>query len=254
MKRLEEKLTLRGPDVTCLRHINPELEVLYVLQGTVTAERDGQRYTLTAGQALLIPPYHLHVFQPGPGTRARVYMMAESVYRDAMDRGGCPEGPAVTVPPAAGAYLEELEDGRSRWRPDTYAGTVLALFRNLFAETATRVFPADTEDWDRVLLDYLADHLAEGPTVAELAARVGRSPRQLGQAFRARYGIRLPELIRNMQVDRAVTMLETGTKTVTEIAAECGFSSLRSFNRVFYEAMGETPTQCRRRVRNEERK
>ena len=63
-----------------------------------------------------------------------------------------------------------------------------------------------------------------------------------------------PELIRNMQVDRAVTMLETGTKTVTEIAAECGFSSLRSFNRVFYEAMGETPTQCRRRVRNEERK
>ena len=50
------------------------------------------------------------------------------------------------------------------------------------------------------------------------------------------------KFLNNMRIEKAMTLLSASDKTVTEIAYECGFGSLRSFNRVFMAFAGKTPT------------
>ena len=48
------------------------------------------------------------------------------------------------------------------------------------------------------------------------------------------------------RVDRARTLLQSTDLPITEVALRSGFQSTRSFNRVYRELTGLTPTQVKR--------
>ena len=49
-----------------------------------------------------------------------------------------------------------------------------------------------------------------------------------------------------LRINKSKKMLETTAKSVTEIALECGYSSLRSFNRTFLAQEKITPTEYKK--------
>ena len=46
-----------------------------------------------------------------------------------------------------------------------------------------------------------------------------------------------------VRIEQAIQMLSTNQHRMIEIALECGFSNIRTFNRVFKEITGYTPTE-----------
>ncbi|MFJ1299193.1 response regulator [Pseudomonadota bacterium AL_CKDN230030165-1A_HGKHYDSX7] len=92
---------------------------------------------------------------------------------------------------------------------------------------------------------YLAQCLASPPTLAELARKVGTYEKKLSLAFRRQLGKTVFEHLRDARLDRAQQLLSDTRLSVTDIAAETGFSNAANFATAFRKKAGITPTEFR---------
>ena len=92
-------------------------------------------------------------------------------------------------------------------------------------------------------------HLAQPYTVGRLAQRLSVSERELNRAFAKYAGDTPASLSRKIRLARGHWLLVNTTRTVTQIAADCGFADGAHFYRWFGSVYGETPTRFRNRRR-----
>ena len=101
------------------------------------------------------------------------------------------------------------------------------------------------EDAFNRALDYLNKNYMDDITLDSLAAYAGFSRYTLSRMFRQHTGYTFTQCLSKRRVDMAMELL-SGTKIpVTQVALQCGFNSIATFNRVFREFRGCTPTQYR---------
>jgi AraC-like DNA-binding protein len=84
-----------------------------------------------------------------------------------------------------------------------------------------------------VVARYVRDCLRreDVPRVSELAALHGLTPEYVSRAFRDRFGVRISDFMKAMQVRAAQRMLRDTDLNTTRIAYRCGFGTRRSFFR-----------------------
>lgn len=95
------------------------------------------------------------------------------------------------------------------------------------------------------LLDYIATHLNEAISVAQLADKACLTESHLVKAFRKGMGITPLQYIIRKKIQYAQTLLLSTTMTVKEIAAEVGMSDPSYFIRLFKKNIGFTPQEYR---------
>ena len=69
------------------------------------------------------------------------------------------------------------------------------------------------------------------------------------RSFKDTFGETPHRYLQRRRVERAMYLLRTTDRSVTEICMEVGFSSLGSFSSTFTEIVGETPSRFRHRGR-----
>lgn len=89
---------------------------------------------------------------------------------------------------------------------------------------------------------------APGATVEMLAARVGVGGRHLSRLFQKHLGASPLEVAKTARVQRAKRLLTGTDMTITEIALQAGFGSVRRFNAVFQAVYRRPPTEIKRRL------
>jgi AraC family transcriptional regulator len=96
-----------------------------------------------------------------------------------------------------------------------------------------------------VVLEYLQAHLDRNVTLAELAALVNLTPRYFCEAFRRAIGRPPHQFQLEQRVERAKSLLQQSTVSVSEIALLAGFSSQSHLNVCFRRLVGVTPARYR---------
>ena len=107
---------------------------------------------------------------------------------------------------------------------------------------------ADTRVRRALLL--MEQNLSRPLPIAQIAARLELSPRQLERKFHAALGQRPAELYRALRLRYARWLLDTTNRSVTEIALEAGFSDCAHFSRQFKAQHGVAPTLARGKSRD----
>lgn len=87
------------------------------------------------------------------------------------------------------------------------------------------------------------------PSLAELAALIGISPRHLQRGFKQATGVTLRYHMRRKSRERAVALVAATDLSFKEIAVRLGFQRQGSFSSAFRDAEGESPREYRRRRR-----
>jgi transcriptional regulator GlxA family with amidase domain len=82
------------------------------------------------------------------------------------------------------------------------------------------------------------------PTLARIACV---SEAHFIRTFRATFGETPNRYLQRRRVERAMFLLRSSDRSVTDICMDVGFSSLGTFSRVFREIVGEPPSEYRRR-------
>lgn len=97
------------------------------------------------------------------------------------------------------------------------------------------------------ILNYIDAHLTDTLRVAELAQQVGLSTSHLSRVFKSHFGLNLGAYVRRQRMARAREMMLTTSKSLAEIALECGLADQAHFTRAFRCLMGVTPGRWRAR-------
>ncbi len=97
--------------------------------------------------------------------------------------------------------------------------------------------------------DYLARHMAEPVIIADLAERVGASPRSLNRAFLRFRGMTPSRYLQNLRVEAAHRLLSSDDclLDLRAVAAQVGFGSYAPFWRAYVRRFGRPPSLGRRR-------
>jgi AraC-like DNA-binding protein len=106
------------------------------------------------------------------------------------------------------------------------------------------------EDSNRRLLrarDAIDGAYAEPLDVPTLARIAHVSEAHFIRTFRATFGETPNRYLQRRRVERAMFLLRSGDRSVTDICMDVGFSSLGTFSRVFRDIVGEPPSAYRAR-------
>ena len=101
------------------------------------------------------------------------------------------------------------------------------------------------EDAFNRALEYLGKNYMDDVTLDSLAAYAGFSRYTLSRMFRQHTGATFTQYLARRRVELAMELLSGSRMPVTQVALQCGFNSIATFNRVFREIKGCTPTQYR---------
>jgi transcriptional regulator GlxA family with amidase domain len=107
-----------------------------------------------------------------------------------------------------------------------------------------------TEDANRRLLrarDVMDRAYAEPLDIAALARVAYVSEAHFIRRFRATFGETPHRYLQRRRVERAMFLLRSTVRPVTDICLETGFTSLGTFSRTFTAIVGEAPTTYRAR-------
>ena len=107
-----------------------------------------------------------------------------------------------------------------------------------------------TEQRNRWMLrarDAMDRSYAQPLDIPSLAAIAHVSEAHFIRTFRATFGETPHRYLQRRRVERAMFLLRTTDRSVTEVCFDVGFASLGTFSRTFRDVVGDSPTQYRRR-------
>ncbi|SFO46555.1 AraC-type DNA-binding protein [Geodermatophilus obscurus] len=107
-----------------------------------------------------------------------------------------------------------------------------------------------SEDSNRRMLrarDEMDRSYAEPLDVPALARIAHVSEAHFIRTFRATFGETPHRYLQRRRVERAMFLLRSTDRTVTDVCMAVGFASLGTFSRVFADVVGEPPSAYRRR-------
>ncbi len=85
---------------------------------------------------------------------------------------------------------------------------------------------------------------------AQMARELNESEARISKIINAHFGKSLPQLINEMRVQDSLQLLTQTPAPVAVIAGEVGFNSLPTFNRVFKDVMGVSPSDYRQQKKS----
>lgn len=100
----------------------------------------------------------------------------------------------------------------------------------------------------KLVLDYIEQHLAEKVSRPVLASVVGLSPYHFARAFRTSFGVPPHRYHMGRRMNRARELLLCSTLPVTQIGVRIGFRETSSFTRAYRKYAGLAPSEFRRQL------
>ncbi len=133
-----------------------------------------------------------------------------------------------------GAGLYELTGGLLRHLPTE---TVCALEQNKHLKRLEIL---------ESVFKYIDKNYQEQITLDEVAKVANFSMYHFTRFFKEATGLTFWQYLNNYKISKAVNLLLASTDSIAEIAFKCGFNSIKTFNRVFKQAKGVSPSQFKR--------
>ncbi len=103
-------------------------------------------------------------------------------------------------------------------------------------------------DMDNVAaaVQFIESHISELATIPEIADSVGIEAYKLQEGFKRTYGVTVNDYIKDYRLKRALTMLTSDDKNVSEVVYALGLSSRSYFSKIFKEKYGIAPSSLRK--------
>ncbi len=256
----------------CSWHFHPELQLCFVIEGSGQRLIGDQLCDIESGEVVLLGPNLPHVWRydssgesggDAGGIRAVVVHFDSSLLgAEWLER---PELRDVRLLltrasqglQATGKLQCELADRIRRLAGADGFAKIIGLLEmlHLMAESrelrticGTGYQPVASQlDVERLrrACDFIHDHAHKEISRDTVAAVVHMSGSGFSRFFKTRTGMTFQEFVADVRISRACQYLASSEMSVTEIALECGFGELTTFNRAFKKYRDTTPTKYR---------
>lgn len=249
-------------------HWHDELELIYIRQGGLQLNIDGQSYEGQSGQIFVVNPQQLHLMctenlQVDYYTLLFPLEFLSFQSLDALEREVflplrtgqllLASQPPPALQPGLAALLDRVVAVNEAAAPYYQLETrilLLQFFLQLLQARPTLLQAGGVRnEMQKSMLLYLQQHYQRRISLEELAARFHLSPKYLSRYFRVHFRMTLSQYICHLRLTHAQRLLETTDLPVTEVALQSGFPSVSLLIRQFKPVYGVPPLQYRKRHR-----
>ena len=251
----------------CDSHYHDSYEIYYLTAGTRRQFVDHKIYDIRKGDLILIPRRVIHKTTAIDRNRHTRYLLSfsEEFARDVCAGqadavlDGVFSAVKLTVPEAQRDYVLELfdrislesgtaaTDPLSRIMVKSCVSQLLVFIcrcnRKRPAEEQVEAIP---EEKIQQAAKYICDHFRRPLSLEEVASQVYMSQTYFSKKFRKVTGMNFREYLLSVRIRAADELLLETNRSVSDIAAECGFGDANYFGDVFKKMMGVSPMKYRK--------
>ncbi|ANE48524.1 hypothetical protein SY83_22075 [Paenibacillus swuensis] len=255
-------------DIEYSPHWHDEIEVVYVMQGRQRVGLNQDSYTLGEGDLFLIHSGQVHHYAPLPeGSRVFIIQYGLTLYDELAEkvRVRIVAQPHIPKPrqgedgklymrllkPVLELYQESLQQDQEC--PLAVKASIYELMKIVYRDVPHQVYSGYEQTRHRTKLerlqhvfDYVEAHYANELKLNQLAAVSNMSVYHFSRFFKEATGMTVGRYITSYRVTEADRLLQLTDVPVTEIAYRCGFRSIPTFNRVFKQLRGCSPSAVRK--------
>ena len=233
----------RGRDFNFPKHIHRSFEFITVLSGSMTVTVGDRSYVLEKNQGVLIFPDQIHALESTKSEHMLI-IFSPDIVRAYYSRhqGDSPTNNKISVPSYIVSQMEMLEDGCSAIKMKA----VLYSICSLLDESTEYVKRKRTDA--RLLysiFDFVEQNFEGDCTLAQLCESLGYNATYVSRFFSEMTQMSFVEFVNRYKISKACYLLSNTEKSILECSYDCGYKSLRTFNRNFKMYVGMTPTEYR---------
>lgn len=247
-------------DVDYIAHIHEEIEVGYVVSGKIRASNETEEWTLSQGDLFVFMPDEIHslttvepnevsVLRILPKQDDRVNFSLLRLKNNRVRRGD--RGYEALVSPVLQMVREwdGAEEGREmalrKYRYEIFLAILRELEHEGIRDDETKKLAHRTLLLRRVN-EYVSEHFAEPISLEEISDYCGYSKYYFSHCIKEITGSSFLDFLMLYRLSLACVRLRNRDGSVTQIAFDCGFNNLRSFNRMFRKHYKLSPTEYRK--------
>lgn len=226
-------------------HLHHSYEFLTVQAGVMTCTLETKSYAVHPGEGLLVLPDQIHSYHTQDFSQSVLWVFSDDWVPEFSAQLGQRAFAAPVFKMAAAPLMELLWQGNNRCKK--LAG--LYLICGTALEQCT-LCPRPHQDADAHLtariIDYIQANYTRALTLEEMAREFGYNYTYLSAYFNQRLHTGFQDFVNQYRVSHAAALLQGSSLPITQVAGQCGFGTIRSFNRVFRRAQGMSPSDFRR--------
>ncbi|MEK4350821.1 helix-turn-helix domain-containing protein [Paenibacillus sp. FSL R5-0475] len=255
-------------DIDFLAHWHNDLEIVYVFEGSIRMGINSETRILKAGDMAICSSGDIHYYD-SKDSSSKIMMV---IFNPSLIGfpGGWPLNVRLTSPfmekraireeevrfnNRLSQILQELMDEYNQ-KLEYHEQVIIGLLHE-WSGLILRHVPLDKinpqKDKRRItnmkimqgVLEYLDVNYMHPITLADAARQANMSLFYFSRFFKSLSGMSYIAYLSNIRVNQAEQLLLTTDKSILDIALECGFTNIRTFNRVFKQIKQRTPSELR---------
>ena len=230
-----------------ISHWHFDHEIAVCASGEALISLNQETYTLRKGQCIYLRGQSVHSILSVPGTTLYVSLFSDELLRRVTDNY------CLMDPVFADEFrvMERLERIRTAgFKKERFYDEIMnALMQQLIAEVfsvleiqASAVSTSAATERYRMLL-YDIDERAEDYSFARAVEYMNMSEAYFSRFFKKISGMTFSMYLNHIRVNKAIDLIQNQELSITEIAMNCGFETIRNFNRVFKQITGYSPRE-----------
>lgn len=253
----------RSTNITFYPHFHAEIEFIYVVSGAIRIGVNEESRLLRQGDMVICSSNDIHYFD-SRGLESEIIILICKPEWITMSKSWpvdfrfaspyiSADTPGLNMVKIILDELIQERDERQPGYPLLLKAGIARLYGGLQRYAGT--LPMDRSSKEKYesrrarmqqILSFIEDHYQEDLNVVVMAEHFSMEPSHFSRSFKAAIGMNFKTYLNTVRVLSAEHQLLNSDLSIMEIALECGFSSIRTFNRVFKELRGYPPSSLRR--------
>lgn len=229
-------------------HLHHSLEFLCVQSGALACTIGENRYRLNTGEALLVLPDQLHSYETPVQSQSILWVFSVDWVSEFMAAIGHNRFSNPVFEMQAQQVMELLWPGNNSCKQK--AGLYLICGTALEQCPQQPVsLPESDLHLSAQIIDYVQHNYTHALSLEQMARELGYNYTYLSAYLNQNLHTNFLDFVNQYRVSHATALLQGSNLPITQVAEQCGFGTIRSFNRVFLKYKGVTPSAFRNQNR-----
>ena len=231
-------------------HLHRSMELVYVKKGRMELSVFNRIYHLEKYDFALVLPFEIHNFRIYEDSEAyfTVFSLEHIPYFTKMVHGKYLGNPVFRF---SDSITKEMETCLFHKVSNLFLFESYLYLCCSELMKCTELIEQDKKEYHLLhrILNYSQEHfMEEDLTLTRIASEFGYNKQYIARYIKeALAGMTFSDFLNEIRINYAVYLLSTTDTCITEVSFQCGYSTIRSFNRNFYKIVKLSPSEVRKK-------
>jgi len=227
-------------------HFHSQIELCFVLDGELDVVVNSHERKLKKGEMSIALSFDSHAYHTPEYSKSAFLFIPTYLCQDFIDETkdkqiAEPFICDITIVKKIFSYVQEIRCAKSELKKKGYLYLVLGtIIEHLMFESKTA---ATDTNLSSQLLFYINENYAKDISLADIANTFGYNQAYISRYFKESFNIGIHQYITLNRLRKALMLMHENKYSITYCAFESGFSSMRTFYRVFYNEFQCSPKE-----------